>query len=143
MTDITTYMTHDHKECDDLFVEFENNIAAENWTELANTWKQFSERLAMHLQMEESALFPEFEAATGMTQGPTAVMRAEHIQIRSLLAEMEYGIENKDSDQCQGVAETLMIMIQQHNMKEEQMLYPMCDQHVDSERVLSIMKATL
>ena len=27
-------------------------------------------------------------------------------------------------------AETLLIMTQQHNMKEENILYPMCDQHL-------------
>ncbi len=143
MPDITTFMTHGHKECDDLFVEFENNISAENWTESTKIWEQFSKKMTMHLQMEESVLFPEFEAVTGMTQGPTAVMRAEHMQIRGLLAEIEHAIENKNAEQCQGVAETLMIMIQQHNMKEEQMLYPMCDQHVDADRVLPVMKTTI
>ena len=32
-----------------------------------------------------------------------------------------------------GVAETLLIMMQQHNMKEENVLYPMCDQHLAAE----------
>ncbi len=109
MGDITTFMIQDHKLCDDLFVEFENNITAENWIESANIFKQFSDKLALHLQMEETVLFPEFEAATGMTQGPTAVMRAEHTQVRGLISEIEYAIENQDSEQCQGVAETLMI----------------------------------
>jgi len=140
MTNITTYFTEDHRECDNIFVLFENNINAENWTETANVWKQFTDKLNEHLQMEETILFPEFESATGMTQGPTAVMRAEHMQIRGLISEIDYAIENKDSAQCQGVAETLMLMMQQHNMKEEQMLYPMSDQHVDAARVLEAMK---
>ena len=32
-----------------------------------------------------------------------------------------------------GQAETLLIMMQQHNMKEENILYPMCDQHLTEE----------
>ena len=32
-----------------------------------------------------------------------------------------------------GIAETLLIMMQQHNMKEENILYPMCDQHLAEE----------
>jgi len=133
-------MTADHKHCDDIFVEFENNIATENWSELTAIWQNFTNTLSTHLTMEESILFPEFEAATGMTQGPSAVMRAEHEQIRALVKEIQEAINSQDSTQCQGVADTLMIMIQQHNMKEEQMLYPMCDQHLDSTRVLATLK---
>ena len=140
MSGITSYMTADHKHCDDIFVKFENNIASENWPELASIWQNFTKTLNHHLTMEESTLFPEFESATGMTQGPSAVMRAEHKQIRALVYEIQEAINSQDSAQCQGVADTLMIMIQQHNMKEEQMLYPMCDQHIDATRVLAALK---
>jgi len=141
MNDITSYMTADHKSCDDTFVEFENAIAAHNWSELKATWGLFSKQLAHHFQMEETILFPEFEAATGITEGPTAVMRSEHAQMRGLISTLEDAIASEDADQCQGIAETLMIMMQQHNMKEEQMLYPMSDQHVDSSRVVNKMQS--
>jgi iron-sulfur cluster repair protein YtfE (RIC family) len=36
----------------------------------------------------------------------------------------------KDADDYAGNTETLLIMMQQHNMKEEHVLYPMCDQHL-------------
>ena len=141
MTDISSFMTADHKDCDDSFVEFENAIATQNWPDLTNSWTQFAKKLLHHFEMEETVLFPEFESATGMTQGPTAIMRAEHIQMRSLISTLESAIESQDTEQCQGIAETLMIMMQQHNMKEEQMLYPMTDQHIDSNRVVSAMKS--
>jgi iron-sulfur cluster repair protein YtfE (RIC family) len=34
-----------------------------------------------------------------------------------------------------------MILLQQHNMKEEQMLYPMAQQHLsaDSDRIIAMM----
>jgi iron-sulfur cluster repair protein YtfE (RIC family) len=32
-----------------------------------------------------------------------------------------------------GNAETLLIMMQQHNVKEENVLYPMCDQHLTAQ----------
>jgi len=140
MSGITSFMTADHKQCDDIFVEFENHISSENWSELASAWQSFTKILNHHLTLEESILFPEFESATGMSQGPSAVMRAEHKQIRSMVNEIQEAINSQDSAQCQGVADTLMIMIQQHNMKEEQMLYPMCDQHLDAQRVLSAFK---
>jgi len=48
--------------------------------------------------MEERVMFLEFEQKTGMTQGPTAIMRHEHAQMRNLLAEMGKAIEAKDKD---------------------------------------------
>lgn len=73
-------------------------------------------------------LFPAFENATGMTQGPTQVMRMEHGQMRELTEQMNQALAAQDADAFAGAAETLLILMQQHNMKEENILYPMCDQ---------------
>ena len=86
-------------------------------------------------------MFPEFEQKTGMVQGPTQMMRHEHQQMRSLISQMKTAIDNEDKNKFFGLSETLMIMMQQHNMKEEQMLYPMTDQHLDSNALVSAMKS--
>jgi tRNA 2-thiouridine synthesizing protein A len=39
-------------------------------------------------------------------------------------------LDARDGDDYAGNAETLLIMMQQHNVKEENVLYPMCDQHL-------------
>jgi len=141
MTNITTFMTDEHRDCDESFVDFENMIAEQNWAELKTRWDIFSKKLNHHFEMEESVLFPAFESATGMTNGPTAVMRSEHQQMRNIALEIEQALASKNEDQCQGIADTLMIMIQQHNMKEEQMLYPMTDQHTNAAEVIASMKS--
>ncbi len=143
MTDITTYMTCDHRDCDDALVEFENMIATLNWDNLKASWRTFAKKFEHHFEIEETILFPAFELATGIVRGPTAVMRSEHQQMRSLVFEVEQAIEAKDAEQCQGVTDTLMIMIQQHNMKEEQILYPMADQHTDTGKVMSSIQSTV
>ena len=58
------------------------------------------------------------------------VMRGEHIQLRELMASAEQALFSRDGETYAGEAETLLIMMQQHNMKEENVLYPMCDQHL-------------
>jgi len=141
MTNITSFMTDDHRACDDVFVDFENMIAEQNWEELKNSWAVFSKKLLHHFEMEESVLFPAFESATGMTSGPTSVMRSEHQQMRTLMQTTEQALASQDKDQCQGIAETLMLMIQQHNMKEEQMLYPMTDQRTNAAEVIASMQS--
>lgn len=81
-----------------------------------------------HFSMEEEKLFPAFEQHLGHTMGPTQVMRMEHNQMKQLFSEMQQAVKARDDAQYLGLSETLMMIMQQHNMKEEQMLYPMMDQ---------------
>ena len=128
MTSLSAFLTHDHRHCDDSYAMAEEKVAAGRWDEATQSWTVFRDSLETHLNREEHILFPAFEAQTGNTQGPTAVMRMEHEQMRSLVSEMDEAIVARDADSFLGLAETLMILTQQHNMKEEQILYPMSDQ---------------
>jgi hemerythrin-like domain-containing protein len=78
-------------------------------------------------------LFPAFEQRTGMSMGPTQVMRMEHVQMRELFDAMADAVKQQDRDEFLGQAETLLVMMQQHNMKEEQILYRMADQMLSAE----------
>jgi hemerythrin-like domain-containing protein len=78
-------------------------------------------------------LFPAFEAASGMAGGPTQVMRHEHAQMRDLLEQMRGALARRAADTFAGAAETLLILMQQHNMKEENILYPMCNNSLASQ----------
>jgi hemerythrin-like domain-containing protein len=75
-------------------------------------------------------MFPAFEDKTGMTQGPTAMMRMEHDQMRGLLEDLKRDVSETNKNHFFGVSESLMMLMQQHNMKEEQMLYAMADNHL-------------
>ena len=88
-------------------------------------------------------MFPAFEDATGMTQGPTMVMRIEHEQMKQLLNSLQEDVNKKDKDHFFGVSESLMMLMQQNNMKEEQMLYKMADMHLGTlvSKVIEDMKA--
>lgn len=96
-----------------------------------------------HLGNEEEILFPAFESRSGMVGGPTTVMRHEHEQIRGLIGEMQDDVEKQDSEHYLGISETLLILMQQHNAKEEQMLYNMCDSTLgdEAEQVLNRINA--
>ena len=57
---------------------------------------------------------------------------------------MAEALENKDKDAYLSLAESMMILLQQHNMKEEQMLYAMCDRQLPPqllEETLEKMKS--
>jgi hemerythrin-like domain-containing protein len=135
-------MTVKHRECDDFFTEAESAVAKEDWLLANEQFQLFTKELFLHLAAEENILFPQFEQATGMTSGPTQVMRMEHEQMRGLIKDLTSELDNENKDQFLGLSETLMVMMQQHNMKEEMMLYPMAQQNIPSqETVLSEIKA--
>jgi hemerythrin-like domain-containing protein len=128
MTTISDFLAPDHKRCDNLFAAAESAVSQGDWGAAAAEFRSFQDALLHHFAMEEQVMFPAFEAATGMTQGPTAVMRSEHRQMTVLLNLMADTLARKNRDGFLGDADTLLIVMQQHNLKEEQMLYRMADQ---------------
>lgn len=133
MTTIRSFMTNDHRHCDDLFAEAEQAMAKNNLDAARAAFGHFRSAILAHFDCEEKTLFPTFEAKTGMSMGPTQVMRLEHAQMRTLLDDAAEALDAGNADDYLGQADTLLIMIQQHNMKEESILYPMCDQHLVAE----------
>ena len=120
-----------HKHCDDLFVAAEEAVQRGDWAAAAPAFARFNDQMKAHFEAEEGLL--QIQAATGMSAGPTQMMRHEHEQMRSLLAQLAAACEDRDSEAYAGVAETLLMLMQQHNMKEENILYPMCDQALGAE----------
>jgi len=133
MASIESFMAQDHKDCDERFARAESAAAGGDWASAAAEFDKFRQAMERHFEMEESVLFSAFEDRTGMTGGPTMVMRAEHEQMRGVLAALGAAVEAQDADGYLGEAETLNVLMQQHNIKEEQVLYRMMDEHLSDE----------
>ena len=140
MSTISHYLTEEHRACDALLAQAESAVHSKSEDALALT-QTFVDDLLAHLDKEEKVMFPAFEQASGMVGGPTEMMRQEHMQMRSLALGLTEAVVNNDSKRYFGLTETLMILIQQHNMKEEQMLYRMADQHLgpQSDTIVNLM----
>ena len=142
---ITNYMRDEHRACDDTFVTAEKAVIDGKFEEAEELFLKFSNETLHHFKREEETLFPTFEEISGSTEGPTRIMKFEHEQVRGLIGKMAEAVESKDSDAYLSLAESMMILLQQHNMKEEQMLYAMCDRVIPQdvkEKTLESMKAT-
>lgn len=126
-----------HRHCDDLFAAAEEAARRRDWDTAQAAFARFNAQMLAHFTAEEDLLFPAFEDATGMSGGPTEMMRYEHGQMRDLLEELGEACRTRNGDAYSGTAETLLMLMQQHNMKEENILYPMCDQALggDAARV--------
>ena len=130
---IKEFMSQDHKDCDLLFATAENAVSKNDWETATQAFNEFVQAMERHLGVEEKELFPAFEEETGVVTGPTEMMRMEHDQMRVLFAEMRDALERKHSDDYLGIADTLLILMQQHNIKEEQILYNMMDQRLSDD----------
>jgi hemerythrin-like domain-containing protein len=144
VSSIKEYLTNDHRACDEVFAQMEEK-ANNSLSDAKELTEAFIADMERHFQREERVMFPEFETKTGMVNGPTEMMRQEHSQMRNLMQQLLGAIENSDKDKFFGLSETLMILLQQHNMKEEQMLYTMAQQHLsaDADRIVEMMDSLI
>jgi iron-sulfur cluster repair protein YtfE (RIC family) len=138
MPNIRDFMAGDHLYCDGVFSCAERMVAAQDWDGAAQAFAQFQTVALQHFAAEETVIFPAFEEKTGMRMGPTQVMRGEHGQMRQLMEAAGAAVREKDADDFAGYAETLSIMMQQHNMKEENVLYPLCDHHLSDQTAVLV-----
>ena len=138
---IKEYMTQDHRECDNLYAPLEEALMQGDFEKALELFVPFRNAMLKHFAMEEEVLFPKMEEFMGGGEGPIYVMKMEHNQIRSIINQLGEAIEAKNKDKALGLGETFMIMTQQHNMKEEQILYTMAEQlPIEKEQTLEEMK---
>ena len=102
-------------------------MSAAAWAAADEAAAGFRDALLRHFALEEGVLVPEVERASPAAAGPTGVMRMEHRQMRYLLDELVSAVRARDRAACLGNLETLHLLGQQHNVKEEGILYPIAD----------------
>lgn len=140
MNTFSSYMGDDHHHCDELFAAAESAVEKGDWAGAAEAHERFLGGMQRHFAMEEEVLFPAFEEATGSNMGPTSVMRHEHEQMRQLFDEMTQAFDQQQVQDYLGASETLLILMQQHNAKEEQILYPMTDRMLEAQQAALLAK---
>jgi len=133
MTTLAEFMSADHQACDETFARAEEAALDNNWSLAETTFNTFRNEMARHFRMEEEVLFPALLDAGG-PGGPVQVMRMEHEQMNDLIGQLAASVANKNSKGYGGVSETLLIVMQQHNLKEEQILYPIADRILADQR---------
>ncbi|HPE81417.1 MAG TPA: hemerythrin domain-containing protein [Gammaproteobacteria bacterium] len=123
-------LTAQHRACDAEFAKIEQAVHRKDWAAAMSTVQAFVDDTESHFRYEEHTLFPALEAVAPMAAGPISVMRSEHAQMRELFGELQAAIGRRDVREVIDAAETLFLVMQQHNVKEENVLYPMADRTV-------------
>lgn len=137
MQSISEFMEKDHDRLDDLFNKYKD-LRNSDPNKAEEMFSEFKSGLEKHILWEEDILFPLFEKKTGMYEGgPTAVMRLEHKNIKSILDEIS-GKLTGDSINTDDFENTLVAFLSDHNHKEENILYPMIDNSVNDEELAEL-----
>lgn len=129
---VTGYLQADHQRLDAIIPLVERLADAGSFAEARARFGEFACGLDWHINVEEEVVFPFFEAKTGMTRGPTTVMRAEHKDIREHIKRVIAALDAGEAAPMGDALGELTTLLAAHNMKEERMLYPMTDRAIDT-----------
>ena len=124
---VTAYLGWDHDRLDEELCSVSSAVESGDFAEAAARYESFELGLLRHVRIEEELLFPVFEARSGFMNGPTAVMRDEHRQVRTALGIMRRGLHRGDGGAYGDGLRFLEYVLPDHNAKEEHILYPTLD----------------
>jgi iron-sulfur cluster repair protein YtfE (RIC family) len=141
MHTIAHYLHQEHVRCDGEYNLAEAQVSCGDWDGARRHFDAFLVLFETHLSKEEQVLFPRMERAVGNAYGPTLVMRSEHGHMREILARMQEAIAEHEAGDFFDQADAMRILMHQHNLKEEGILYPQADRllHEQINVVLSAM----
>ncbi len=139
MESITSYMELDHDLIDGFVARAVDAAEAGDLGTMQAEGGEFLRRLRRHIEMEEDVLFPAFEQRTGMVEaGPSRQMRVEHELMQPILARMQDALAAQDGGGWRQATRSLLEILQPHNVKEEQMMYPMLDDATGAEAAVLV-----
>ncbi|WP_448210959.1 hemerythrin domain-containing protein [Colwellia sp. MEBiC06753] len=136
MSLINQFFSTDHKRLDYLFAAFKSWLLLDK-AQSSKFFTVFKNDLIKHIDQEENILFPLIEKLAPMSKGPTNVMCSEHMVIKRLLNDIEHRLNDTTPQDLPEILE-LETLLSSHNMKEENILYPMIDQNINQQQLAEI-----
>ncbi|MCL4384590.1 hemerythrin domain-containing protein [Patescibacteria group bacterium] len=133
---ILDYMSKDHDRLDKIYQEFQK-VREKDKEEARDLFHEFKTGLQRHIIWEEDILFPLFEEKTEAKEnGPTEVMRQEHREIKEVLEKIHD--EVRQGTGGQKLDKELYGILEEHNRKEEMILYPWIDRAISEKEAKEI-----
>ena len=121
----------EHRSCDSALILIEQAVRGGDWDVAGAAQHVFVDQTEQHFRYEEEHLFPELaQAFPAAAAGPIPVMLSEHRQMRELFDDLGLAVRKRDAALLADTMQTLLFLMQQHNAKEENVLYPMADREL-------------
>jgi len=126
MKGIEQIMRHDHERLVALLETGARAVREGRWIEAAKFLERFRHDLVDgHMMVEETILFPAFEAQAGHGDLPlTALLRKGHRELHVFFMEMEEAIGAQDTEEYNALLSAVQAILKHHDAKEEEELYP-------------------
>lgn len=134
MKTICEYLSQEHLRCDRLFAKVEACISQRDWEGADQQFRVFEQAMASHIVMEESILFPAFMNAVSGASAPIGMLRTEHQRLKAIFELFEDALQRRDLRDFTLHADSYVLLVRQHSMKEEEMLYPLLDRILADSR---------
>lgn len=129
---VMRYLAWDHDRLDDILNRAMEHGRSEQWAEAAALASEFRVGLFRHIEIENEILFKAFEEVTRSSEGgPTEVMRHEHVDIKECVDGILQATVDHSLDELERNHANLLGVLIEHNMKEENILYPLTDRSLD------------
>ncbi len=133
---ISQFFEQDHREIDALLAGVDYARPKESF----EPFHEFHMRLERHIHWEEGVLFPALGAKIPMlAQGPIRVMLMEHERIRASKASALQALKSGNGRLAEESAKAMLMVLADHNSKEERILYPACDDAFSAEEAEKII----
>ncbi|MFI5184188.1 MAG: DUF2249 domain-containing protein [Vicinamibacteria bacterium] len=131
--EVTEALAWDHDRLDSLEQKAFELFASGDAQGALARWAEFAVGLKRHIRFEEEILFPAFEEKAGIPagHGPTAVMRGEHREIERLIDSIGRAFAGDGA--ALPLRSDLHRLLGDHNVKEENVLYPGTDRCLDAD----------
>lgn len=134
MKTICEYLAAEHQRCDRLFSKVESCIVQRDWEAAGKQFLLFEDAMGRHIVMEESILFPAFMNAVSGASAPIAMLRSEHQRLKLIFERFAESLQERNLREFALHADSYVLLVRQHSMKEEEMLYPLLDRILADSR---------
>ncbi len=127
MPGIANSLAEHHQQFDRLIAAAQAAADKRDWVAYRECLERLRASLESHIAFEERDLFPAFERASPQAGGVTATMRAEHVEVRTLLARLAAAAPAIDPEGCRAELDSLRSTLRHHGAQEEGILYRACE----------------
>lgn len=132
-------LERDHHRIDEGFARFAESLSLSGPGVDREAFDGAALALRHHIYIEEAHHFPVVRASGLM--GPILVMLREHGEIWDLLDRIATALDHGDDAEAKAVWLQLADVLEQHNVKEEKIVYPAGDEKLPPEVAATIVDA--
>jgi iron-sulfur cluster repair protein YtfE (RIC family) len=134
---ISFYFEREHDRLDSLFQDYQR-LKPSDFPRARECFLQFEFGLRRHIAWEEEILFTLFEEKTDFLEySPVATLRDEHREILQALEALKIKILGANPNSI-GREKQFLILLGNHNLREESVLFPMIDEVLDQTERSSV-----